>query len=98
MSAQQPIQITVVIAGRPYPLVIHANDEPTVLNLVNEVNQSAQQFANLYPNRDKQDHLAMTALSLAVELNKLQQVADPALPARLEQLEAQLSALLQKQK
>jgi cell division protein ZapA (FtsZ GTPase activity inhibitor) len=94
MEVQDTKQITALICGRPYPLVVSAHDESVVLKLVSDVNQSVQQFANLYPNRDKQDHLALTALSLAVELSKLQQQHDPDLPKRLEQLEKQLDQLL----
>jgi cell division protein ZapA (FtsZ GTPase activity inhibitor) len=95
MTSNEPVQITVVLVGRPYPIVIDPADEPIVLRLVNEVNQSAQHFMGLYPNRDKQDHLAMTALALAVELNKARLAGDPALPSKLNQLEEQLGQILQ---
>lgn len=60
-------QITVLIAGRPYPLKIKSGDEPTIRRIVKEVNEKVNKYQLAYPNRDKQDCLAMAALSLAVD-------------------------------
>lgn len=66
---EEMIRITVVIAGRPYPLKINPKDEPIVRQIVNQVNARVNQFQQTY-KKDKQDLLAMTLLTYAMELHK----------------------------
>ena len=63
-------QLTVTIAGRPYPLKIKANDEAAIRKIVKEVNDKVNRFQLTYPNKEKQDCLAMVLLSYAVDLHK----------------------------
>ena len=71
MEAQsEMIRITVVIAGRPYPLKINSNDEPVIRRLVKEVNDKVKQFQLTYKDRDKQDCLSMSLLTYALDLHK----------------------------
>ncbi len=63
-------QLTVTIAGRPYPLKIKANDEPAIRKIVKEVNDKINQFQLAYPGREKQDCMALVLLSYAVDLHK----------------------------
>ena len=63
-------QLTVTIAGRPYPLKIKANDEPVIRQIVKEVNEKVNKFQLTYANREKQDCLAMALLAYAVDLHK----------------------------
>lgn len=63
-------QLTVTIAGRPYPLKIKASDEPVIRRIVKEVNEKVNKFQLTYPNREKQDCLAMALLAYAVDLHK----------------------------
>ncbi len=63
-------QLTVTIAGRPYPLKIKANDEPVIRKIVKEVNDKVNRFQLAYPNRERQDCLAMALLAYAVDLHK----------------------------
>lgn len=65
------IRITVLIAGRPYPLKIHAKEEPVVRRLVKALNDRIIQFQQTY-KKDKQDLLAMTLLTYAMDLHKAQ--------------------------
>ena len=65
------IRITVLIAGRPYPLKIHAKEEPIVRRLVKALNDRIIQFQRTY-KKDKQDLLAMTLLTYAMDLHKAQ--------------------------
>ena len=65
------IRITVIIAGRPYPLKIHAKEEPIVRRLVKALNDRIIQFQRTY-KKDKQDLLAMTLLTYAMDLHKAQ--------------------------
>lgn len=65
------IRITVLIAGRPYPLKIHAKEEPVVRRLVKTLNDKVIRFQQSY-KKDKQDLLAMTLLTYAMDLHKAQ--------------------------
>ncbi len=67
------LNITVLIAGRPYPLKIKASDEQVIQNLVKGINDKINTFQNTYPQKDKQDCLAMGILTYAVELQKAKQ-------------------------
>ena len=70
--------ITVLIAGRPYPLKIKEGDEPIIRRIVKEVNDKITLFQNTYPRKDRQDWLSMAILTLAVDLHKAQ--ANPTTP------------------
>lgn len=61
------IQITVLIAGRPYPLRVLARDEVLMHRLANEISEKVKEFQTKQPGRDKQDCLAMTCLALLVD-------------------------------
>ena len=62
--------MTVTIAGRPYPLKIKAVDEPVIRQIVKEINEKVNRFQLTYPNREKQDCLALALLAYAVDLHK----------------------------
>ena len=66
---------TVVIAGRPYSLLLQEADQPTLVRLVKELNDKVRHFQTNYPKRDKQDLLAMSLLTYAVDLHKQRSVA-----------------------
>lgn len=89
-------QITVVIAGRPYPLKIDAGDEPAIRKIVKDVNEKVNRFQMTYTNKDKQDCLSMALLTYAVDLQKAKSSGgnDPALSGKLFQLDALLDQLL----
>jgi len=97
MGEQDSKQITVLIGGRPYPLKIQSSNESVIRRIVKDVNDRVNKFQLSYPNRDKQDCLAMTALALAVDLGKALEAAthDPQLPEQLEELDQLLDQLLQ---
>ena len=88
--------ITVLIAGRPYPLKINASDEPAIRKIVKEVNEKLNRFQLTYTNKDKQDCLSMTLLTYAVELHKAKQLQndDSPLRGKLSQLSALLDSVL----
>jgi cell division protein ZapA (FtsZ GTPase activity inhibitor) len=77
------INITVLIAGRPYPLKIKEGDETIIRRIVKEVNDKIALFQSTYPSKDKQDHFAMALLTLSVDLHKAQSSANstPSEPA-----------------
>lgn len=90
--------ITVVIAGRPYPLRVKEEDEEAIRKIVKEVNDKVNHFQLTYTDRDKQDHLAMVTLTFAVELYKTRQNQradrDQTLATKLGDLHTLLDRLL----
>jgi len=75
------IQITAIIAGRPYSIKVAIEDEPVVIRLVKGINEKIKQFQNTYSGRDKQDLLAMTLLTYAVDLQKARTKSNTSQPA-----------------
>ena len=69
-ATQEMISITVLIAGRPYPLKIKAADESAIRKVVKEINDQVNRFQIAYTTKDKQDCLAMVALTYAVNALK----------------------------
>ncbi|MEM9990285.1 MAG: cell division protein ZapA [Bacteroidota bacterium] len=98
MDEQAIKQITILIAGRPYPLKIKATDEAAVRKVVQELNEKINRFQLGYQNKDKQDFLAMTALTYAVDMHKLRQTVgatkDKALLERLSHLDNLLDDIM----
>ena len=70
MDAKDLTNITVLIAGRPYPLKIKPGDEQTIRTIVKNVNEKVNQFQKTYSKKDKQDCLSMALLTYAVDLHK----------------------------
>jgi cell division protein ZapA len=89
--------ITVLIAGRPYPLKIDAADEPKIRKIVKEVNDKINRFQLTYTNKDKQDCISMALLTYAVDLQKAKTSGsnDPALSGKLFQLDQLLDQALE---
>lgn len=65
------MNITVLIAGRPFSLSVKAREEQLIRKTVKEINEKVNQFQLTYKQRDKQDCLSMALLTSAVDLNKL---------------------------
>ncbi len=91
----ESLNITVLIAGRPYPLKIKASDEQTIRTLVKEINNKVNSFQQTYTQKDKQDCLSMAVLTYAVELQKArQQKTDTILSEKMDSISALLDAAL----
>ena len=90
--------ITVLIAGRPYPLKIKDGDEPIIRKIVKEVNDKINRFQLTYTNKDKQDCLSMAVLTYAVDLYKAEQsvsnIVDSSVSSKLSELDELLDQLL----
>lgn len=88
--------ITVLIAGRPYPLKVKQNDEPAIRKIVKVLNEKVNRFQLSYPNKDKQDCLSMALLTYAVDLHKQQQSAsvNNQVSSKLSEIETLLDNLL----
>lgn len=98
MAEENMIKITVIIAGRPYPLRIKAADESAVRKIVKEVNDKISTFQSAYQGRDKQDGLSMTILTYAFDLYKMRretpQTNEPGINSHLDRIDDILKQLL----
>jgi len=96
MEGQDTINITVLIAGRTYPLKIKIGDEPAIRKIVKDINEKVNRFQLSYSKKDKQDCLSMALLTYAVDLHKIRQSTDEEnLSASMHQLEELLDHLLE---
>lgn len=95
---EQVVSITILIAGRPIPLRIAAAEETTIRRTIRELNNAVNDLQNKYPDRDKQDCLAMAALTYAVELSKIRQANaggnNSPVEQKLDELETLVDRLL----
>lgn len=97
MEGKHNRQITVLIAGRPYPLKIKDSDEPTIRKIVKDINDKINQFQLTYASKDKQDCLSMAILTYAVDLHKYMQSGQASTPDNdVEQKISQIDNLLDK--
>ena len=70
---EELISMSVMIAGRSYPLRVKEEDSESIQNVVDELNEKIKDFQLTYINKDKQDCLAMALLTYAVDLQKTRQ-------------------------
>ena len=98
MAEQENKPITVVIAGRPYPIRIADAEEKGLRALVTEINDRFNDFQIRYRDRDKQDCLVMTLLTYASELRSAREQAasgsDREISKRLARLDAMVEGML----
>lgn len=87
MGAEESKHITVLIAGRPYPLKVKVEDEPVIRKLVKEINDQVNQFQLSYNQKDKQDCLAMALLTFAVNAQKGQAIENTDLSPLEQQID-----------
>lgn len=64
------LNISVLIAGRPYKLKVTPEEEVYVRQAAKELNDKVQQYQSQFTSKDKQDFLAMIALQQRVDLLK----------------------------
>lgn len=57
-----------MIEGRNYPLQVNEQDAVSMLKIVEEVNESLKTLHVSYPQKDRQDCMAMALLTYAVKL------------------------------
>ena len=100
MEGKDMTNITVLIAGRPYPLKVKAGDEEAIRKIVKDVNEKVNRFQLTYTKKDKQDCLSMALLTYAVDLHKAKtgennpSGLDPVLSEKITQLDELLNHLL----
>ena len=93
------LNITVTIADRPYRMKINPSEEEKVRNAANQVNDKIKELQKAYSATDKQDYLAMCALTFASEaLDNKKQVEniDQLFMENLTNLEHKLSEISSK--
>lgn len=77
---------------------IKVSDEPMMRKVVKEINEKVNRFQLTYPNREKQDCLALALLMYAVDLQKAKSqpsgVSSPELSDKLSHLQAVLDEAL----
>jgi cell division protein ZapA (FtsZ GTPase activity inhibitor) len=89
--------ITVIIAGRSYPLIVEKAEEQVVLHTVKSINERITQLQAQFQSKDKQDCLAMTLLELSIGKKDEQPIAntdDPKVQQAIDDLERSLDQLL----
>ncbi|MEL6394131.1 MAG: cell division protein ZapA [Bacteroidota bacterium] len=86
--------ITVVIAGRPYPIRVNIQEEAGFRELVAQINKRFNDFQIKYTDRDKQDCLVMTLLTYASELRSARKAASVHAGGEIGQRLAQLEDLV----
>ncbi len=72
----RPLNIKVIIAGRPYKMNVHREQEELVRKAAGYVDDSINSFAHSYEYNDQQDLLAMIALQNAVGMLELEEKKD----------------------
>ena len=77
--------LQVMIEGRTYPLKVNEEDAASMLKIVEEVNESLKSLHVSYPQKDRQDCMAMDLLTYAVKLYESR--ADSLSPDIQEKLE-----------
>jgi cell division protein ZapA (FtsZ GTPase activity inhibitor) len=60
--------LQVMIEGRQYSLQVHEADADSMNRIVEEVNETLKSLHITYPNKDRQDCMAMALLTFAVKL------------------------------
>lgn len=63
-------KINIIIAGRAYPLTIPMEEEETIRKVGKQINDMIKDFQANYDIQDKQDALAMCALTLGTNAER----------------------------
>lgn len=64
------IPLKIVIAGRTYPLTIKKEEEAAIKAAADKINSNIKKLQGSYAVKDMQDLLAMTALQMAVQIDR----------------------------
>lgn len=83
-TSNSSIQVTVLIAGRPYLLKVNPADEATIYRLAQEINQKVAALQSSYTSRDLQDCFALALLTYAMDHHRASRSAPAAAPAELQ--------------
>ena len=64
-------EITVLIGDKPYPLLIAADTEREIRQLVRQVNETVNDFQIAHPDVTQKDCMAMSLLTYAAQLQQI---------------------------
>jgi cell division protein ZapA len=81
------ININLIIADRPYPLKVKPEEEELVRTVARQINEKVKEFQSLYSAKDKQDFLAMSALTASLEAANLKKQSQNSNQATNQQIE-----------
>jgi cell division protein ZapA len=87
--------LSLVVAGRTYPLTVSANEQEKVLSAAEDINKAIKILKDNYAVKDMQDLLAMAALQMATKAKAETGSKEPTPPAQADysKIEASLSEL-----
>ncbi len=71
MTKDQLRSMNVSLAGRTYPLKVQDGEEQEIIHVAKELNEKIHAFQLAFQKNDRQDSLAMTLLTLAMEMHQL---------------------------
>lgn len=94
---EELVPYKVQIADRQYPLRVPAHETDGLKKAEQAINEKLKEFQEVYAGKDKQDYLAMCALTFATELLQQQrqhQIADDHTAQQVEELVQRVSAHL----
>jgi cell division protein ZapA (FtsZ GTPase activity inhibitor) len=95
MSKNELKSTTVIIGGRSYPVKVEESRISLVQSASKRINEQVRFFQSTYKDRDLQDCLSMTLLTIAMEVEELSsngQVSD--LQEQLEKIDHLLQSAL----
>ena len=81
MTNDDHIKTKVLIAGRTYPLKIKPSEEQEINEIVQRIEDCVGDLKSKFPQKDAQDYLAMTLLTLGAELTSTE---NPTLSTEIE--------------
>ena len=85
----EKVKMKVNLAGRHYPMTVHADEEETIRKAGKLINDMIRNFEQNYDIRDKQDALAMCALqfvSKSMDLEQTESQSGTELAGRLQDI------------
>jgi len=91
------ININVQICDRPYRLKVKPAEEEVVRKAAKNISEKVKELQEQYAGKDKQDYLAMCALTLSVEnqsVQNVQQHIDSEILNDIAQMDAMLTKAL----
>ena len=87
--------LQVMIEGRNYSLQVSEQDAPSMQKIVDEVNETLKSLHISYPNKDRQDCMAMALLTVAVKLYESRaESISPEVQDKLDTMEHMLDEVL----
>ncbi len=91
----EPLNINLLIAGRPYKLKVSTDEEGYVRQAAKDINDKIAEYQKTLLTRDRQDFLSMIALqSTAEALQHKNKATNANIDSKLDELEAMLDKSL----